>query len=218
DAAAASSGQEDEDRTLTYAMIGMGAFVALLFLILVAASTSNTGKFYLQKTDQGLEIQRGRFAPMGTKAFMTLPAQAAPERLKDVYTKNEVYPLIFDHFIDEADRQLNRSEIPDFDRIRGILNRALEFAVTDDMRNRVFARINGIDLMLLLYKADVAASRGSLDDLHAALDHLEEAALFDVDDSQARVIEEKTRAIENRIAELEAEASTEAETGSPPAE
>ena len=65
--------------------------------------------------------------------------------------------------------------LPDFERIKATVKTALEYGATEELRAAAYARLDNIDYLILVYKADVAASRGSIDDLNAAIDFLEDA-------------------------------------------
>lgn len=62
--------------------------------------------------------------------------------------------------------------MPDFSGIKLYLKKALSYGVTDEMRQAAFNRLNTIDMMIYLYKADVAASKGTLADFKKALEYM----------------------------------------------
>ena len=85
--------------------------------------------------------------------------------------------------------------MPDFVGIKSYLNKALSFATTEELQQTVHARINHIDRLILLYKADVAASRGSRAGLETALKYLEQAAELNPDEIETELIRKKKTSI-----------------------
>ena len=71
------------------------------------------------------------------------------------------------------------------------MNKALSFAVTENLRKTAKSRLNTIELMTWLYKADVAESKATPADLDIALGHLKEAASLDLNHSQAELVKQK---------------------------
>ncbi|MFH1984078.1 MAG: histone H1-like repetitive region-containing protein [Pseudomonadota bacterium] len=199
------------DRSGQIMMGGIIGVIGLVFLMLIGASISNTGKYYITPGDGALTIYQGKFAPLGKKHLITLPGMELAAELRPVYAKTDVYPLIFSHYLGKADALLlNTGGFPDFDGIKGYLDKALAYAANNDAKNAVYRRIDGIDLLLYLYKADVAASRGTLADYQQALSHLNSAASLNPDASQVDLIAQKKAAIEATIADLEAAATEKA--------
>lgn len=197
----------------------LAAAFVILIVILVASSFSNKSKYFIRTTDGAVEILQGKFAPMGEELLISLPGAQAPEHVKPVYSKSEVPPLVFDYYIEKADALLEVSGMPDLNEIKSYVKKALSFAVTDSMRNAAHARLNSIDLMILLYKADVAASKPAKSDLETALGYLETAAALDLDDAQEKLVKKKIESVEALMAALEkeAEAAVEAKPEEPPA-
>jgi hypothetical protein len=193
-------GSEPMDKTMKFLLAGL----AILVLLVIGASYANRSAYYVIPREGWVEIRRGIFAPMGSEIVTTLPGAQRPAQLKEKYTREEAYALAFGHYINRADAMLNVPGIPDFDSIRSSLNRALGFAVTDTHRSTVRGRLNTIELMTLLYKADVAASRGTAADLEASLGYLREAGALRLDETQAMLVRQKTEAIKNMQAALTA--------------
>ena len=69
--------------------------------------------------------------------------------------------LAFKYYVSKADALMEVPGMPDFVGIKSYLNRALFFATTKSLRQTAEARINQIDRMILFYKADVAATKGT---------------------------------------------------------
>jgi len=194
---------------------GAAAFV-LLIALLVGSSMINQGKYYIQSTDGALKIFQGSFAPMGEKLLISLPGVQASEKAKDVYSKTDVYPLIFNYYVEKADTLLNVAGLPDFEGIKKYVNKARPYAITPESKDVVFKRLSNIDLLILLYKANVAASKSTLSDLNEAKKYLSEASRLDIDDMQLNLVHKKMDAVDKQIAALKAE-KTAAKTPAPPA-
>jgi len=188
------------DKAMKY---GVVAFV-LLIALMVGSSMINQGKYYIQSTDGALKIFQGSFAPMGEKLLISLPGVQAPEKAKDVYSKTDVYPIIFNYYVEKADTLLTVPGLPDFAGIKTYLNKALAYATTPAANEAVFSRLNNIELMILLYKADVSASKPTLSDLKQAKGYLSQAERLDVDDLKIDLIHQKMKAVDQQMAALKA--------------
>jgi len=179
------------------------AFFVILVLaaLVIYSSFSNIKNYYIKATDGAIEIWQGKFAPMSRGLFITLSGAQAPQSIKEVYSKEEVFPLIFNYYVNRADALLDIPGMPDFDGIKFYLNKAISFGTTDDLRKKAYARLNSIDMMILHYKADVAASKETIDGFKTALEYLNKAALLDLNDSQNKLIKQKIESIRAKIAE-----------------
>ena len=191
------------DKAFKYSIAGFAA----LLLLLIGYSFANTGNYYLDSANGGLKIYQGRFAPMGKELMITLPGVKLAEPAEDLYSRSQVFPLIYNFYLDKADALLAAPGLPDYEGIRRYLQEALQFATASDQRKAVYARIDGIELMTLLYKADVAASKSTLDSLEEALDYLNEAARLEIDTSQAELIDQKRETVRAAIDQLQTESA-----------
>ena len=206
------------DKALKY----MAAAFVLLIALVVGSSMINQGKYYIRSTNGALKIFQGRFAPMGEKLLISLPGVQAPEKVKDVYSKTDVYPIIFNYYVEKADTLLKVPGLPDFEGIKTYINKARPYAITPASKDIVYKRLSNIDLLILLYKADVAASKSTLADLKEAKGYLSEASRLDIDDMQLDLVDQKMGAVDKKIADLKAEQKKEkspalAPTHTPPA-
>jgi colicin import membrane protein len=195
------------DNTIKLAAAG----IAFLILLVIGASTSNSFKYYLVENQGALEIWKGKFAPLGKKKVLALPGVVVPEELKDAYSSDEVYPLAFQYYIDKADALLEVPGIPDFEAIKKTLKTALEYGSSSELRDVAYQRLDNIDRLILDYKADVAASRGTIEGLTAAIGFLKEADKLTRDEVLEQRIAQKIAAHETAIAALEEQAEAEAE-------
>jgi len=171
----------------------------------------------MNANEGALEIWQGRFAPMGEELLITLPGVQLPETIKDVYLKKDIFPIIFNYYVEKADALLEVPGMPDFGGIKNYLNRALSYAVTSASTEAAYNRLNNIELMILLYKADVAASKATISDLKDAKRYLDEAERLGTDDLQADMINQKIDAVDKQIATLQAK-EKEAKPPATPAE
>jgi len=182
----------------------LAAAVAVLIVLVIGSSMVNQGKFYIHSTDGALKIFQGRFAPMGEELLISLPGVQAPEKAKDIYSKTDVYPIIFNYYVEKADTFLKTPGLPDFEGIKKYLNKAMAYKTTPDSAEAVYSRLNNIDLMILLYKADVAASKPTLSDLKEAKGYLSEAGRLDLNGAKLDLIHEKMDDVDKKIASLKA--------------
>ena len=186
------------------AMKYLVAVIVVLVVIVVGSSMINKTKYYMNEKQGALEIWQGRFAPMGEELMITLPGVQLPETIKDVYLKKDVFPLIFNYYMEKADMLLEVPGIPDFEGIKGYLNKALSYAVTSASTETAYNRLNNIELMILFYKADVAAGKATLAGLKDAKDYLDQATALSTNDLQAGIITQKIDAVDKQIATLKA--------------
>ena len=187
----------------------LAAGIGLVFLLIMIASTSNSGKYYLKPNNGSLEIWKGNFAPMGKSLLVSMPDVPAPKDLKQTYRKKEVFPMVFAFYIDRADKLLETDNYPDFEGIEDNVSKALDFSITPEQKKQAMVRLNSIDQMILIYKADIAASRETIESLEKARDYLEEAGEIDGDQAAAKMIIAKQNKIAETLSSLKGEALAE---------
>ena len=185
--------------------IAIGGFAGLVLLV-VLASYSNSSNYYLKPADEALEIWQGKFAPLGEEKVAQLPGVTAPELIKESYGKKEVYPYAFNFYLDRADRLLDQSATPDYEAIQAELDRAKRYAVSRDHHRQINARLNGLKVMTLLVKANVAVDRGTPESLEKALEYFKTAAYVTDDEALETQIKDKMSAIKAGLAGKEAPA------------
>jgi len=175
---------------------GIGGLILVILVgLVVRASYHNVDRYYLKSAAGAVEIWQGTFSPTGTKRILIMPGVQLPADIKNVYAKEEVFPLAFNFYTKKADALMEVPGMPDFMGIKSYLNRALSFATTEELRLTAHARINQIDRMILFYKADVAATKGTRAGLEAALKYLDEAAALNPDDIETETINKRKTAI-----------------------
>ena len=207
DAPSEPTSGEAIDKTLLI----LAGCVLFLFILVIGASAANHSRYYVKKLPVGIEIQQGKFAPLGEKKIIALPDISAPEEEKTVYERNDVYPLIFKHYLNKADALLAAPGIPDYENIKAHLAQAQNFAVTNDLAQAAARRVTAIDLHNLLYRAGVAQDQDTVAALENALDYLAEAGRLEIESEQTEQINRQQDAIRERLRELkEIEAALEA--------
>jgi hypothetical protein len=175
---------------------GIGGFIfAILIGLVIRASYHNVDRYYLKPAAGAVEIWQGTFSPTGKKRILIMPGVQTPTEIKKVYTKEEVFPLAFHFYTKKAEVLMEVPGMPDFIGIKSYLNRALLFATTEQLRQTAHARINQIDRMILFYRADVAATKGTRAGLEAALNYLDQAAELNPDDIEIEIIKKKKATI-----------------------
>jgi hypothetical protein len=138
---------------------GLGG-LALLIAIIVGASFSNRAKFHLQNADGAIQVWRGKFAPSGTELVMSLDGMKMPNPIRDVYSEKEAYLIVSSYFQKKADEVLNEPGGPDFAKINTYLRQAASYAPTKELRDLAQRRLNGMNFLVLMHKADVAFTPG----------------------------------------------------------
>jgi hypothetical protein len=175
------------DRMLKFVAAG----VVFILLLLIVYSFNNKKNYYIKPDKDGIEIWQGRFAPMGEELLARLEGVAPPENIKDVYKAEEVLPVAFAYFVDKADNLLNAKGTPDLHAIRNTLEKALSFALTNNDREKVYYRLDSMEKHVLQYRANVAASRGTPQDIGIAINLLSDALKLDMDEQQKSMIQSR---------------------------
>ena len=190
--------QEPMDKTLKYAI---GAF-AVVIAILLMASVSNSNKFYFKQNEQMVELWRGRFAPMGEAIVASFSDPKILESLprQDSYSKNQAFGALCGYFVNMADEILDSGETPDLKAAKSYLTHASKYAASDSQRRAVRMRLNSIDFLVLLGKADFALGKGTAPDFEAARGYLAGAIPFASTNLQKDVLTKRLAAIEYAMA------------------
>ncbi len=198
-----SAKKEKTDRNIqikskvkTILLFSIAGFIFIILMgLVIRASVYNTDKYYLRSAAGAVELWQGTFSPGGKKRILIMPGVHIPQKIKEVYAKEEVYPMAFNFYVSKADALMEVPGMPEFVGIKSYLNRALSFATTEDLRQTAHRRINQIDRMILFYKADVAAIKGTRSGLEKALDYLDQAAKLNPDDIETELIKRKKASI-----------------------
>ena len=190
---------------LKVAVVLLSIVLIILIGLIIYTSHLNTQKYYLESYAGALEVWQGTFSPAGKKRVVIMPGVMPPEEIKPLYTQQEVYPLIFNHYIEKSDALIHAPGVFDFTDIKIYLNRALSFATTEEHRVAAQTRLNRIDRVILYYKAEVAGAKGSMASLEAAIDFLDQATALQPDNIEAELINKKKQAFEELITNLKAD-------------
>jgi len=191
------------DKMLYY---GMAGFV-LLVLIIVLASWINTQRYYVKTSEGAVGIWQGKFAPKGAKHLISFPGLQVAKPIKDIYTANEVFPTIYQYYLDKADMLLEVPGMPDFDGVKEYLDKSLAYATTREMKKVIKSRLNAINLMVLLTKAEVVASKSTPEDQETALGYLKDAMAYEMDELDSARIKQKIEIVRTKIKDLKAAAA-----------
>jgi len=206
---AAAEREAAEKATMRKVVIGLASGFIILVALIFSASSSNNSKYYIKERDGALEIWQGRYAPLGEERIMILPGVQSLEQISAVYSEAEVFPLIFNYYIDKADALSVMSDTPDYMAIKSYLNKALQFATTGDLRGKAYSRLNNIKFNDLMYKANVAENRGTISDLDEAIRSLNKASLLRVDAGKSDVVKQKIKSIKEQRAEIKTQMAEE---------
>ena len=180
--------------------IGIGVF-ALLILLIIGSSYLNQQHYYIKPIDGAIEIWQGKFAPKGSSLLISLPGQKHKAPVKQVYSQKDVFPLIYDYYRDKAATLMEVKGMPDFETEKDYLKKALCYSSTSQEKAAVTTRINSIDLMVLMSKAEAAISRNTVDSLETALQHLGQAAKLDLENFQEEQVKRKTELTQKLLKE-----------------
>jgi len=178
--------------------------LAMLITLVMGASFSNRDKFYLKEAHGAIQVWQGKFAPVGTEMVMSLDGMKMPSPVQDVYSENEAYGMVYNHYLGKADALLNEPGWPDFRKVNAYLHQAVAHAPTPESRVKVQTRINGLNFLVLLHRTDVALGRGTMGDLQAAEEHLKKASTYASADYQRELVERRRVAVERALAALAA--------------
>ena len=206
-AVAPAEPQTQPDPVVRTAKIAAAA-AALVIFILLAVSAGNSGKYYIKPIDNAIEIWKGDFSPKDKSFYMVLHGIQAPEPQQPEYSKKDIFPIIFNYYIDKSDTLLEVEGLPDFEGIKKYLHEAQEYAISSEMKSAVKERLNTIDRMVLLYKADVAISRNTEKSLESAIEILDDAGRLTSNAVQDEEIAQKIKTAREKIEALKTPAET----------
>jgi hypothetical protein len=187
-------------RALKYGVVG---FVVLV-LLLIGASYKNSGKFFIETKQDAIDISRGRFSPMGKKHFILLHGVKLPETAKNTYTRKDIYPVICNYYLAKADALLDVKTFPDYESIKSYLHDAKGYAITKEMKAEISDRLNTIDRMTLMFKADIFIRKNTPESLEQASGYLKAAGKLTTDETQTEMILKRMAEIKDRQVALEA--------------
>lgn len=179
------------------------ACLILVFVFIIGASFSNASKYYLRPTENGAEIWKGSFAPMGKERVVRLPGVGVPENIRSVYGKEELFPIAFDYYLNRANEILEAPGVPDYQRVKANLNKAIDYGTKGNVQ-QAFSRMKDVEILILMNKADIAAAKRTDEGLKEAISYLEKARKMDSNNLLDLDREGYDRLLEQKIAGLKA--------------
>jgi hypothetical protein len=192
------SSEDPVMRAMKFGALALG----LIAILIIWASYANSSRYYIQEERDGVTILRGMFSPTGTRTLVHLPKVTIDAPIQDVYTRKEVYPLIFAYYIANADGLLEKRGLPDFEAIQAYLAAAERFALNRDMRAQVSSRAENLQRMQLIHLAHVEISKGTEQALDAALQNLNQAKRLTSEPMQLEAIHQIENLVNERKARL----------------
>lgn len=189
----------EESDTMNKMIIYGGGILALLVFLIVAAGLQNMGKYEIIDNNGVVEVWKGRFAPMGSDLMISMTGVEPPSQKKAVYTREDVYPLVFKYHLDQSDALMSAAGSPGFEEIKSSLKQAAAFASTPEERTIIDNRLKAVDRTVLIYKADMAALRGTAEGLQTARVYLNKAASLKPDEIEATLIQQKLDSVQQQM-------------------
>lgn len=186
-------------------MLGAICAVAVIFVLIIGASIKNMDTYYLEEKRNSLEIWRGEFSPAGKEKVVTLPGVEASKPLKDKYSRQDALTLAFEYFMGKADDVTGEQDIPDLKSIKDNLENAKKYAVTDKQKELVNSRLNRIEYLKLIYRADVAAENQTEQGYETALDFLEKAGDLKLSEHDRQALKQRADRIRENLEKLREE-------------
>jgi hypothetical protein len=188
------------------------AGILVLFIMLYMASSSNHSKYYMVDGKAGAEVWQGNFSPMGKSYLLTLMGMELPETEQEFYTQSEIYPVICGFYLDQANAVLSEDNIPNLFQVKEYLEMAYNYA-TKDIQEKIQKRLNGIDFMMFILKADMAMQKGAENDLEKAREYIEEAEALAEKNYQKDMIKNRLQLINGKNTDNQSsEAATESKS------
>ncbi|MCJ8500518.1 hypothetical protein [Desulfatitalea alkaliphila] len=206
--------ESTSDPVMRAMKIGIAALCVVVLFILWA-SFANSKRYYISEDRHGMTILQGAFSPTGKRVLAVLPGRQPADPVQAVYSRKEVFPLIFQFHLDQADAKLAETGLPDFDTIQTRLDLADAFALDKGMRASVTQRRNHLQRTQLIHQAHVEISKDTLPAMSTALQQLRQAQRLAADPVQLEAINQMITLVNERRAGLQARiaAETEEETG-----
>ncbi|MBT7085036.1 MAG: hypothetical protein HN931_02550 [Desulfobacterales bacterium] len=203
---------ENADSTGKMPIIFGAALLVIIMILITGISISNSKKYYLEYRNGAIKIFKGTFEPVGKSLLIILPGIEAPKPAKAVYTKEEIYPIISKYYINKAATLLEVPGMPDFKGVKIYLQKATKFATSEKLLNEAERRIQSIDFMVLIYKADLMEDTGTLSGFEDAIRYLNGAASMSTDKTEAEIVQKKIAAVQKLIDDAKKKTDNETKT------
>jgi len=180
------------------------AGIVAIFIMLYIASSSNYNKYYLVEGKSGVEVWQGIFSPMGQSHLLSLIGMEMPEPTKETYTQEEVFPLICAFYLDQANEVLAAENIPNLLQVKENLELAKKYA-TEGVDEKIQERLNGIDFMMFVLKADLAMQKGTADEIKKAQGYIDEASQLAQKNYQKDMIKNRLQFLKKKSSQQKAQ-------------
>ncbi len=185
-------------------LLAVGGFTLLMFALLYS-SFSSMNSYYIEQTREGINIYKGSFDPMGKTLEFSLFGAKTTKKIKKSYSRAEAYTFAFNYYMDISNILIAKPGVPDFNMVRKNLINARPLALLPGQQLIINRRLLDIDLMVLLFKTDIALEGSRPEGLELAMDHLEAAAALKLDELQRELVEKRIELLSARMASLEPE-------------
>ena len=126
-----------------------------------------------------------------------------PSEKKAVYTRDDVYPIVFQYHLNQSDALMTTTGSPGFEEIKSNLKQAGAFASTPEEKAVIDSRLKTIDRTVLVFKADVAAAKKTAEGLQTARVYLNKAATLNPGEIEAALIQSKLESVQQQLAALQ---------------
>ncbi|MBR9982725.1 MAG: hypothetical protein KFF50_16960 [Desulfatitalea sp.] len=193
------------------------AVLGLIVLLLLWASFANSTRYYMDTQRESVAVWKGAFSPTGKRLVAVIPGAQIAEPATDVYSRKEVYPLIFNHHLERADTLLAAGGLPDFPAIHSQLDTAEGFALNKEMRTAVNSRRTNLQRTQLIHQAHVEISKDTLASLAVALQNLRQAQRLTTDTTQLETTNQIITLVNERRAALQAQIEAQSQAEEAPA-
>jgi hypothetical protein len=185
--------QKDSSEKNAAVILG-AAILGSLLLLLVITSYLNAGHYYFVPAQDGYEMHKGRFAPMGKQKVEVFPGLDFAEAPREFYSAKAAHDIAKIYFLAQADHFLKDLELPDYTSARESLRQALAYAPTFKERALIQSRINRLDFERLVLEADAALVENASQSINKARSLLDQAAqLAQTPEQRALLAEERRR-------------------------
>jgi hypothetical protein len=191
--------KHEEPDTMNRMLIYGGGILALFVFLILAASLQNMGKYEIVENNGAVEVWKGRFSPIGTDLVISMKGVEPPSQKKEIYTREDIYPIVFQYYLDKSDAMIAATGSPGFEEIKASLQQASAYALTAADRSQLDRRIKTIDRTVLIYKADVVAAKGTPEGLQSARVYLNKAATLKPDEIEANLIQHKLESVQKQM-------------------
>ena len=195
----------EEPDTMNRMLLYGGGILTLFVFLIIAASLQNMGKYEIIENNGAVEVWKGRFSPIGSELIISMKGVEPPSQKKEIYTRKDVYPIVFQYYLNKSDDMIVATGSPGFEEIKASLQQAGAYAITADDRTQIDSRIKTIDRTVLIYKADVAAAKGTPEGLQNARVYLKKAATLKPDEIEANLIQYKLESVQKQMESIRPE-------------